>query len=171
MITAAARSDRRASSTEITRLGGVDVSSWLSWACYGLGFGLTMRLAPEAIADLQTGGAGAAILIAAVAAFFGLILTVQRQMSVALSNTAFGEPRKLTTSGFFAVSRNPMYVAFLIPLLSLAFYSPLSALAAAALYVVAMNTLIIANEEQVLEAGFGAQYRRYCLATPRWLVW
>ena len=171
MITAAARSDRRASSTEISRLGGVDVSSWLSWACYGMGFGLTIHLAPEAVADLQTGGAGAAILIAAVVAFFGLILAIQRQMSVALSNTAFGDPSKLTTSGFFAVSRNPMYVAFLIPLLSLAFSSPLSALAAAVLYILAMNTLIIATEEDILQAGFGAQYRRYCQATPRWLVW
>jgi protein-S-isoprenylcysteine O-methyltransferase Ste14 len=170
MITAA-RSDRRASSSEITRLGGVDISSWLSWACYGLGFGLTVRLAPDAIADLQTGGIGAVVLLGAVIAFFVLVLLIQREMSVALSNTAFGEPRKLTTSGFFALSRNPMYVAFLIPLLSLAIYSPLSALAAAALYITAMNTLIIGNEEEVLQAGFGAQYRRYCQSTPRWLVW
>jgi protein-S-isoprenylcysteine O-methyltransferase Ste14 len=171
MTTAAARSDRRASSAEITRLGGVDISSWLSWACYGLGFGLTVRLAPEAIGDLQTFGVGAVVLMGAVGAFLGLVLVIQREMSVALSNTAFGEPRKLTTTGFFAVSRNPMYVAFLLPLLSLAIYSPLSALAAATLYVTAMNTLIISNEEDVLKAGFGAQYRRYCLATPRWLVW
>ncbi len=171
MITAAARSDRRASSTEITRLGGVDISSWLSWACYGLGFGLTIRLVPDAIDDLLTGGIGAAVLIAAVVTFFVLVLAIQREMSVALSNTAFGEPRKLTTSGFFAVSRNPMYVAFLIPILSLAIYSPLSAIAAATLYVVAMNTLIISNEEEVLQSGFGTQYRRYCQAAPRWLVW
>ena len=171
MITAAARSDRRASSTEITRLGGVDISSWLSWACYGLGFGLTLRLAPESIADLQSGGLGLAVLVVAVVAFFGLVLAIQHQMNVALSNTAFGEPRKLTTGGFFALSRNPMYVAFLIPLLSLAIYSPLSAIAATALYVAAMNSLIISNEEEGLQAGFGAHYRRYCQATPRWLVW
>ncbi len=170
MITSA-RSDRRASSTEITRLGGVDISSWLSWACYGLGFGLTVRFSPEAIADLQSGGVGAVVLIVAVVTFLGLVLAIQRQMSVALSNTAFGEPHKLTTTGFFAVSRNPMYVAFLIPLVSLAIYSPVSALAAAALYITAMNTLIICTEEEVLQANFGAQYRRYCQSTPRWLVW
>ena len=171
MITASARSDRRASSAEITRLGGVDISSWLSWACYGLGFGLTIRLAPDSITDLQSAGVGAIVLITAVLTFLGLVLAIQHEMSVALSNTAFGEPRKLTTSGFFALSRNPMYVAFLIPLLSLAIYSPVSAIAAATLYVTAMNTLIISSEEEVLLAGFGAQYRRYCLATPRWLVW
>jgi len=171
MITAAARSDRRASCTEITRLGGVDLSSWLSWACYGLGFGLMVHLAPEAIDDLQSGDLGTMALIAAVIVFFGLVLAIQQQMSVALSNTAFGEPRKLTTIGFFALSRNPMYVAFLIPILSLAVYSPFAAIAAATLYVVAMNTLIISGEEEVLKASFGAQYHRYCLATPRWLVW
>jgi protein-S-isoprenylcysteine O-methyltransferase Ste14 len=170
MITAA-RSDRRASSTEITRLGGVDISSWLSWACYGMGFGVMIRLAPEAVADLQAGGIGLYILLGAVAAFLGLVVTIQHEMSVALSNTAFGEPRKLTTTGFFALSRNPMYVAFLIPLLSLTFYSLFAALAAAALYVTAMNTLIICSEEEVLGAGFGAQYRRYCASTPRWLIW
>jgi protein-S-isoprenylcysteine O-methyltransferase Ste14 len=171
MIATSARSDRRASSTEISRLGGVDVSSWLSWAIYGMGFAVAVHLAPEAIDDLKSGGVGLWILVGAVAAFLGLVLAIQHQMSVALSNTAFGEPRKLTTSGFFAVSRNPMYVAFLIPLVSLAIYSPLAAIAAAALYVTAMNTLIICNEEEVLTAGFGAQYRRYCQSTPRWLVW
>ncbi len=167
----ASQNSHRSSSTHITRIGGIDLSSWLSWACYGLGFGLAAHLSPESIQDLVNGGNSLIVLVSAIAVFFTLILVIQQQMRVSLRNSSFGAPRKLTTEGFFAMSRNPMYVAFLIPILSLGFMSPLAAFGAAALYVMGMNTLVIANEEEVLDVNFAGQYRRYCLATPRWLVW
>ena len=167
----ASQNSYRSSAAVITRIGGIDLSSWLSWACYGLGFGLAVHLSPESIDDLLGGGRTLIALVIAIALFFALILVIQQQMRVSLRNTAFGAPRKLTTQGLFALSRNPMYVAFLVPVLSLSVMSPLAAIAAAVLYVLAMNTLVIVNEEEALEANFGGQYRRYRLATPRWLVW
>ena len=145
--------------------------SWLSWVCYGIGFGVATRLAPNMAADLTNGGIELTVMAGAVALFFVLILVIQNQMRIALTNSSFGEPRKLVSDGIFSVSRNPMYVAFLIPILSLATFSPLAAIGTAGLYVVAMNTLVIADEEAILAAMFGNQFRRYSLATPRWLIW
>jgi protein-S-isoprenylcysteine O-methyltransferase Ste14 len=170
MITASSAS-YRASRSAIKSIGGVDVSSWLSWCCYSLGFAVAIHLAPESLEDLTNGGRGAMVLVGAVALFFALVLVIQHQMNVSLRNSAFGSPRKLTTHGFFALSRNPMYAAFLVPLLSLTVVSPLAAIASAALYVLAMNSLVIINEEEALLSSFGGQYRRYSLETPRWLVW
>ena len=167
----ASQTYHRAASTTTTTLAGIDVSSWLSWTIYGVGFGLAIHLAPEAIDDLTTGGSELLAVIGGVCAFFGLVLAIQHQMNISLRDTRFGEPRKLTTEGFFALSRNPMYVAFLIPILSQAAISAPAAVAAAVFYVMAMNTLVIVNEEETLEANFGNQYRRYRKATPRWLVW
>ena len=152
-------------------VAGVDLSSWLSWACYGLGFALALHLAPDMANDLNGGGFGVSVIAGSVALFFALVLVIQHQMNVSLRNTTFGEPQKLVTDGVFAMSRNPMYVAFLLPVLSIAYYSPLAAGAAAALYLVAMNSLVISVEEQTLDAIFGGRFQRYCAATPRWLVW
>ena len=170
-MTTATQSNRSAQTNAPKTLAGVDISSWLSWTCYGVGFAVAMHLAPNMAADLSAGGLGLTVVAGAVALFFVLILLIQNQMRIALSNTSFGEPRKLVNDGIFAVSRNPMYVAFLVPILSLAVFSPLAALGAAALYVMGMNELVIADEEAILTSMFGNDFRRYCAATPRWLVW
>ena len=164
-------SDLPAVEAATNTVAGIDLSSWVSWTCYGLGFGLAVVLAPEMASDLRSGGVGATVLTGSVAAFFALILLVQHQMSVSLRKSSFGRPQQLVTDGIFAASRNPMYVAFLLPLAALAYYSPLAALAAATFYVVAMNSLVIAVEEATLEAQFGNRFCAYRLSTPRWLVW
>ena len=170
-MTASSAFSRHAAPGTANTVAGIDLSSWLSWSCYGLGFGLAVSLAPDMAADLRAGGFGATVIAGSVAVFFALVLFIQHQMSVSLRNSSFGEPRKLVTGGVFAVSRNPMYVAFLLPLAALACYSPVAAAAAMGLYVVAMNSLVIAVEEATLEASFGNRFRAYRLSTPRWLVW
>jgi len=170
-MSSATLTSHRPSDKPKTILAGIDLSSWLSWASYSVGFGLALRLAPGMAEDLTSGGIGLAIVASAVVSFFVIILLIQQQMNVSLRNTSFGAPKKLVDGGVFAHSRNPMYVAFLLPLVSIAYYSPTAALAAVALYIVSMNSLVISVEEETLEASFGNSFRRYCLATPRWIIW
>ena len=170
-MTTATQSSRSGQSNTPKTLVGVDISSWLSWTCYGVGFAIALHMAPNMAADLTNGGIGLTVVAGAVALFFASILLIQNQMRISLSNTSFGEPRKLVNDGIFSVSRNPMYVAFLIPILSLAMFSPIAAIGAAALYVTGMNALVIADEEAILTSMFGPEFRRYCATTPRWLVW
>ncbi|MEQ8823009.1 MAG: isoprenylcysteine carboxylmethyltransferase family protein [Filomicrobium sp.] len=145
----------------------IDASSWISWSCYALGFWLAAT--PEVSADLSNGGINAIILLAAVAAFFVMTSLIQRHMKLSLAASSFGHPKRLATDGIFRYSRNPIYLAFLVPLLSLAVLSPAGAGLSILVYLVAMTLFVIRAEEQVLTAKFGAEYGAYRARVPRWL--
>lgn len=146
---------------------GIDSSSWVSWASYYAGF--VLAGSPETTATVTRLGWEVGVLLAAIAAFFVSILFIQRHMKFSLLANTYGTPNHLVTDGVFAYSRNPIYVAFFMPLASLAVLSPWAALAAIGLYIFGMNQLVIKREERVLEDGFGEQYRAYKTRTRRWL--
>lgn len=149
------------------RLPAVDASSWISWAAYMTGF--LLALSPAMARDIVMGGSGRTVLVAAIAVFFAAVLAIQRHMRLSLKANTFGEPCHLVTGGIFRVSRNPIYVAFLVPLASIGSFSPWAAAAAIAIYVLAMTRFVIRREEAVLQARFGAAYLAYLRATPRWV--
>lgn len=76
---------------------------------------------------------------------------------------------ELVTSGFFALSRNPLYLGNLLILagLFLIWNSPWLFLIGGVLFLVAYRA-IVAAEEDYLERQFGAAYAAYAAATPRW---
>jgi len=142
-------------------------SSWVSWSCYGLG--LVLALKPAALMDIATGGTGAAVLATSILLFFVSASLVQRYMRLSLLSSSYGKPQTLTTGGVFGVTRNPIYVAFLLPLLSLSYYSIPAALVATVVYIGAMTVFIIRSEEAILRKTFGSMYDEYAEKTPRWL--
>ena len=142
-------------------------SSWVSWSCYGLG--LVLALSPSALLDIAKGGIGCAILATSILLFFVSASLVQRFMRLSLLSSSYGQPQTLTTGGVFGVTRNPIYVAFLLPLLSISYYSIPAALTASVIYVGAMTVFIIRSEEAILSKAFGAAYDQYAAKTPRWL--
>jgi len=146
---------------------GIDGSSWVAWASYYAGF--VIAGSPQTNARILGLGWEVAILVGAIAAFFVAILFIQRHMKFSLLANTYGLPNHLVTDGVFAYSRNPIYVAFFLPLASLAVLSPLASLAAFGFYIFAMNQFVIRREERVLEEGFGDQYRAYKTRTRRWL--
>jgi len=142
-------------------------SSWVSWSCYALG--LSLALTPAALVDLASGGLGAAVLATSILLFFISASLTQRFMRLSLLSSSYGQPQRLTTGGVFGVTRNPIYVAFLLPLLSVSVYSIPAALMASVLYISAMTIFIIRGEEAILSKTFGAAYDEYAANTPRWL--
>jgi protein-S-isoprenylcysteine O-methyltransferase Ste14 len=87
----------------------------------------------------------------------------------AATTTDLAHPRRLVTSGPYAVSRNPMYVGWSLIHLGVG-------LAAGSVWVV--GTLPLAGvlvhrdvlaEERRLEEKFGDAYRRYCATVRRYL--
>jgi protein-S-isoprenylcysteine O-methyltransferase Ste14 len=147
----------------------VHSSSWIAWTSYFAGFVLMVLLAPGAADDISRFGTGAWVMIGGVLAFFAAVIYLQRQMRLQLNEAHYGAPEHLVTAGPFSLSRNPIYLAFLIPLAALAWYSPVAALAALVLYVIIITRFVILGEETVLEAKFGDVYREYRRRTPRWL--
>ncbi len=148
-------------------LASIDRSSWVSWACF-IG-GAEMARPFGFGTELKTGGFGLLLVAASVALFFVLVLVIQRHMRLSLLAKTFGQPQHLVTSGWFSRSRNPIYVAFLIPLASLAYYSLVASATAILIYLVSMTWFVIAREERVLEQSFGQIYLDYKAKTPRWL--
>lgn len=145
----------------------VDRSSWVSWASFAVGIELAREHGFGA--ELKSGGPGLLLVAGAIGLFFVLVLLIQRHMRLSLLANTFGEPQQLVTSGWFRYSRNPIYVAFLIPLASIAFYSTAAAIAATAVYLLTMTAFVIRREEEVLQRAFGETYTDYMQRTPRWL--
>ena len=145
-------------------------SALIAWATHAFGLCLAAVMAPGTIQDLASLGAGAVTLAVAFLGFMLSISLVQRHMGTALTASQTVTPPRLSTSGIFRYSRNPIYLAFVMPLAALGWYSPVAAAVAIVAYVVAMNIWVIDGEEKELRVVFGADYEAYLASTPRWLV-
>ena len=76
----------------------------------------------------------------------------------------------LVVNGIYRISRNPMYLAMLLILLSIMCWThSFLALVAIPSFIVVMNKLQIEAEEVALESLFGADYRDYCDQVRRWI--
>lgn len=83
------------------------------------------------------------------------------------------KPKKasaLVDSGFYRVSRNPIYLADALILVGWGLWlSNFASLAAIALFVVYLNRFQIEPEERALQAAFGAEYDAYRARVRRWI--
>jgi protein-S-isoprenylcysteine O-methyltransferase Ste14 len=78
-------------------------------------------------------------------------------------------PVVLVVGGLYRFTRNPMYNAVLVILLGQAWLFRSWVLALYALGVlVIFHLFVVLYEERTLEARFGASYRAYAQAVPRW---
>ena len=152
----------------IGRANRIDMSAWVS----GLSFGAGLCLAETTgvTEDIIISSGAPYVMLVAFAAFLALVLLIQRHMQLSLLANTFGSPRSLVTSGVFRYSRNPIYVAFFIPLATIATVSLSAAIAATGLYILAMNLTVIRKEERDLLTAFGPEFAAYLSSTPRWII-
>jgi protein-S-isoprenylcysteine O-methyltransferase Ste14 len=146
----------------------IDLSAWIS----GLSFsaGLAFCPAGQVAGEFLNARAGLYLVALTITVFLAAVVLIQRHMRLSLLANSFGSPRRLVTSGPFRYSRNPIYVAFFIPLASIAYFSISAAIAATGLYILAMNLTVIRKEERELLAAFGADYAALSQSTPRWII-
>ena len=82
----------------------------------------------------------------------------------------FDEPSTLVTSGLFRLSRNPMYLGFLILLLGTAvLIGGSTPFLAVIIFAIITDRWYIAYEERAMARRFGADYATYTGRTRRWL--
>lgn len=107
-------------------------------------------------------GLAVIIVVAAVAQFVRARTTIDPHRPDRVS--------VLVTSGVFAITRNPMYLAMLLAIagLALALRNPL-ALIGPILFVAYITAFQILPEERILRARFGAAYEEYCQRVRRWV--
>jgi protein-S-isoprenylcysteine O-methyltransferase Ste14 len=123
---------------------------------------LSFTLAGSSVIALALVGLGGAVAIAGVIAFRGKRTTVNPLTPSAASSVVSG--------GIYCVSRNPMYLGFLLALAGWAVY--LSNAGAALLlpcFVAYMTQYQIKPEERALLAKFGAEFAQYVSRVRRWL--
>lgn len=118
------------------------------------------RIGGDAIVqDLHAGATGVLVLFASLAAYFILHARLKRN-----------DAQPYHTTGIFSFSRNPAYLAFFLPLASLAYFDAKTAAAATVIYVTAMNLLVIQMQEGELQATYGEGFTAYRSVTPRWFA-
>lgn len=113
--------------------------------------------------------------LAATISAGGILLMVAGLYEFQKARTSFNPMKpdaasSVVTSGIYRVSRNPMYMGFLLVLISWAIFlsHPLPFLFLP-IFVAYMNRFQILPEERALSAKFGGEYAAYKQNVRRWL--
>lgn len=105
--------------------------------------------------------------IGVVAAFIGVIEFRKAKTTVDPRHPQKSE--NLVTTGIYAISRNPMYLGFLIILFGWFFIlENIAALFLLPAFVLYINHFQIKPEERFLLQKFGSNYSQYCSKVRRW---
>ena len=112
-------------------------------------------------------------LLGIVPLVLGIALNLMADGTFHKANTTvkpFEESAILVTDGVFRISRNPMYLGFVIVLIGTAvLLRSLSPYAVILAFVILIQVKFITVEEQMLAKKFGAGWQEYQLNTRRWL--
>lgn len=117
----------------------------------------------------------ASSLIALVLASIGVVFAILGVLAFRSAGTTV-DPRipdqssSLVTKGVYRISRNPMYVGFLLILVGWGvFLSNFTSFLLLPLFVMYMNRFQITPEERYMREKFGHEYRQYAAAVRRWI--
>lgn len=108
------------------------------------------------------------VVLGALVATAGVVTFRKHQTTVDPLDPA--KTQSLVTTGIYRISRNPMYLGFLLALVGWgAFLSNLAALLLLPAFVLYLNRFQIRPEERALSAKFGAAFDAYAASVRRWL--
>ena len=109
----------------------------------------------------------------ALTAGLGLVLLIGARIQFAHSDSeimTFARPRNLVTTGLFRISRNPMYLGFVLVLIAAALAAnTVCALLAPLAFFLAAQFWYVPAEEAAAREAFGADYDAYGARTRRWV--
>lgn len=105
--------------------------------------------------------------------FFGIVITAIAMKKLG-DDLVFGLPKgsitSLKTDAIFRFSRNPMYLGFILVILSSCMISPNPVNFAAAIIAITLHHMIILREEDYLLSKLGNEYHAYMKVTGRYLL-
>ena len=98
------------------------------------------------------------------------ILGSRKFEQVGTTIKTFDQPDRLVTDGLFRISRNPMYLGFVVTLVGVwIVLGALSPLLGVLLFLIVADRWYIPFEERALSARFNGDYDAYCAGTRRWI--
>ncbi len=122
--------------------------------------GVKLIPAPWNLTGLLSLGIGIVISYLAEAQFHKVKTTVQ----------PFKESATLVIDGLFQVSRNPMYLGFVLILIGIAvLLGTLTPFSVIPIFTALITRKFIHVEERMLEETFGREYLAYCERVRRWI--
>lgn len=113
--------------------------------------------------------------LASLLALFSFALVLPAAWAFAKANTTVNPRRPdatqaLVSHGWYRFTRNPMYLGFLLALISTTLFTDhVSGIFISMMFVPYMNRFQIAPEERFLTQQFGDAYLNYCQHVRRWL--
>lgn len=138
------------------------VCAFAMWALANSAPGLVITFPGQFWSAVVIAGAGLAIDLFSVAAFFKRKTTVN-PLTPSKTNT-------LVVEGLYRFSRNPMYLGMLLILIGWGLWlgNGLSVVFIL-LFIWVLNEMQIKPEEEVLREKFGDDYTAYCKRVRRWI--
>ncbi|GGW54589.1 methyltransferase family protein [Alishewanella tabrizica] len=124
----------------------------------------TMSIAffASALVALVLASIGVAVAILGVQAFLAADTTIDPRIP--------NQSSSLVTKGVYSISRNPMYVGFLLMLVGWGvFLFNIVSFLLLPLFVMYMNRFQITPEERYMRKKFGQEYSQYAAAVRRWV--
>lgn len=112
-------------------------------------------------------------IISYILIFIGIIFIISSIYSLMKNNTdihPFRKPRILVTNFPFSISRNPIYLSFILFLISFSLYlrSVLGFIPVIAFYFI-IEKNVINEEEKIIYKSFGKKYLDYKNKVRRWI--
>ncbi len=113
----------------------------------------------------------ASIFIFAIAMVVGLLAVYCfRQHKTTVDPSAPEKASQVVDTGIYAYSRNPMYLALVLVLISVAVYRQnVINFSVIPLFILYITKYQILPEERALTSLFGEEFKAYCLKVNRWL--
>ncbi len=103
----------------------------------------------------------------------GAIMTTQTARLIKKRDThisPYGKPRKLLVEGWFKISRNPIYLGFILSLIGIWLYlGSWSPILGVLLFMTIIHFRFIPMEERNMETAFGADYLDYQSKVRKWI--
>lgn len=138
--------------------------------CILLGFGAKDFIWPLPVFAAKTNlqvSIGAAIVV------FAIIVVASCRRAFVERGThpnPYTPTKAVVTKGLYGLSRNPIYIAFLLIVLSFVlFTNSLWFIGSAVLTFLLLNFGVVKREEKYLHEKFGANYDEYCQRVRRWI--
>ena len=133
---------------------------------FAAAFGWPLPSTEEFFRSQPISWVGILLCIAGLALLLWSIVSFRQSFRVGIDTTA---PGKLITTGAFAISRNPIYVAFAVILIGLFLTFPNWILLAYLIAAVWLFNRQVLREEEYMRNHYGQQYLEYCDRVRRYL--
>jgi protein-S-isoprenylcysteine O-methyltransferase Ste14 len=112
-------------------------------------------------------------LLGVIPLTLGIVINLVADGAFHKANTTvkpFEESTVLVTDGVFRISRNPMYLGFVLILIGIAvLLRSLTSYLIPVVFAVLIDRMYIAVEERMLAEKFGMEWQAYKQSTRRWL--